>query len=100
MYKAVVRLLLPTTAFGTNPGPAESLVLSYLQDFHETVGDNFLDKSYTEIISHSIRNQLAIYRTVWRIEHFVKEIARIPAEDIGAAFKGRSLLKSKELRFK
>ena len=91
MYKTVAGLFPPATSLGPNPGPAESLVLGYLQDFHDTVGDNFLmlGKSDAEIISHGLRNQLAIFRTFWRFENYIKQIARLSTEGIGAALKGR-----------
>ena len=87
IYKNVVRLFPPK--LGANPIPAESLVLNYLQDFQETVGDFFKSgANEAEIIGKAVRNQLAIYRTLWRFENYIKEITRLPAEDIGTAFKG------------
>ena len=94
MYKTVARLFPPATSRGANLGPAESLVLGYLQDFHETVGDNFLmlGTGDAEITSNELRNQLAIYRTFWRFENYIKQIVRLPVEDTGTAFKGGSFL--------
>ena len=92
IYKTVVRLFPPITLLGTNPGPAESLLLRFLDDFHDMVGANSMsDTSDAEIVRNLLRNQLAIYRTIWRFGHYIKEIARLPAEDIGVAYNGKSL---------
>ena len=89
MYKTVIRLFPPTTALSTNPGEAELLVLRYVQDFQETVAKNslILGTSDADVVRNALKNQLATYRTIWRFENYIKEIARVPAE--GTVCKGR-----------
>ena len=92
IYKNVVRLFPPKLC--ANPSPAESLVLSYLQDFQETFGDNILKSGAhdAEIVSNLIRNQLAIYRTLWRFENYIQKIAKLSVANGGTALRGRSVV--------
>ena len=92
IYRKVMRLFPASVAFGLNTSVAESLVSSYLQDFQEAA-KNYVDLLRTneaEFFSHVLRNQLAIYRTFWRFENYIKKIVRLTAEQLGLAFSSMS----------
>ena len=92
IYQAATRLFPPRTALlGVNLRPAESLVLDFLQDFNET-STQTIGLSQTqeaEGMKKLLGNQLAIYRTLWRFENYIKKIASLPTQNLGWALPGK-----------
>ena len=83
IYQNIRGIFSPRMDYGGS-GQAQSLVLSYLQDFHETayharrLNTNGTD---AETVARLSRNPLAVYRTFWRFESYIKKFLHLQAED-------------------
>ena len=78
-----VRQMFEALQKGKRPGKPhlkEQSIFSYLQDFNETAYLQFADEIDTETVQKLAGNALAVFRTLWRFENYVKKWTRLPGQ--------------------
>ena len=87
IFQKFKRILPPLMTQSGKLGQAQSLLIRYLKDFNETAYNSILLKTSgtdtNEAVSQLSWNPLAVYRTFWRFENYIKEFLRLPPGDYG-----------------